>query len=303
MSDIFEQLEEGAAKSSKTAEHIEVGISMLPKLPRDAGDRNRTSPFAFTGNKFEFRAVGSSQSVAGPNTVLNTIVAEALDEIATKLEAAIQGGTDLNSALQELLPKLVGEFKPILFDGDNYADEWTEEAERRGLPNLRSTIDCVPLATSPEAVALFTKYRVYSERELVSRKEILLENYATTIAIEAETASLMATTMILPAALKYQADVATAVTSAKAAGVEDAVQLELLTELVGATSALRTAAKALDAAIADGGDEGAFAHAKYMHDTVIPAMSEVRRWGDALEALVSDNYWPLPTYREMLFIR
>ena len=303
LSDIFEQLEEGVAKSSKTAEHIAVGVSMLPKLPRDAGDRNRTSPFAFTGNKFEFRAVGSSQSVAGPNTVLNTIAAEALDEIATKLEAAVKGGEDLNSALQKLLPELIAEFKPILFDGDNYAAEWTEEAERRGLPNLRSTIDCVPLATSPEAVELFTKYGVYSERELVSRKEILLENYATTIAIEAETASLIATTMILPAALRYQTDVAAAVNGAKAAGVEDGVQLDMLKELVGATSALRTSALALDAAIVEEADEGVFAHAKYMHDTIIPAMLEVRKWGDALEVLVSDNYWPLPTYREMLFIR
>jgi len=303
LSDIFAQLEAGVAKSSKKAEHIKVGISMLPKLPRDAGDRNRTSPFAFTGNKFEFRAVGSSQSVAGPNTVLNTIVAEALDEIATKLETAVKGGEDLNSALQELLPKLIREFKPVLFDGDNYAEEWMEEAERRGLPNLRSTIDCVPLATSPEAVELFTQYGVYSERELVSRKEILLENYATTIGIEAQTSSLIANTMILPAALRYQADVATAINAAKAAGVENAAQMELLTELVEAASALQKAAKALDEAIADEADEGVFAHAKYMHDTVIPAMNELRAWGDTLELLVCDSYWPLPTYREMLFIR
>jgi len=303
LSDVFAQLEAGGASSSKAADAIKVGVSMLPHVPRDAGDRNRTSPFAFTGNKFEFRAVGSSQSVAGANTVLNAIVAESLDVMASTLEAAVAEGKDLNAATQELLAEEIKAFKPVLFDGDNYCDAWKAEAERRGLPNLVSTVDCVPLATAPETVALFEKYGVYSERELHSRQEILLEHYATSIAIEAQTLSMMAHTMVIPAALKYQADVAAAVNNAKAAGVEDAVQADLLREVVQAASALRSAAVALDEAAGNGDAEGALADAVHKHDVVIPAMNEVRKWADRLELLVDDSYWPLPTYREMLFIR
>ncbi|MCP4375732.1 MAG: glutamine synthetase type III [bacterium] len=303
LSDVFAQLEAGHAKSSKTAESIEVGVSMLPKLPRDAGDRNRTSPFAFTGNKFEFRAVGSSQNVSGCNTVLNTAIAESLDFAATRLEADIAGGKDLNVAVQELLTEMIAEFKPVLFDGDNYAKQWHEEAEKRGLPNLRSTVDCVPTVTTPESIELFGKYNVFSERELHSRQEILLENYATTISIEAETSSMMAHTMILPAAIKYQTDVAAAVNSAKAAGVEDTAQLALLKEIVATSGAFRQAAVDLDAAKNAEASEDALDCAKYQHDTVIPAMNKLRELGDKLELLTDSNYWQLPTYGEMLFIR
>ena len=304
LSDVFEQLEGGGACSSKSAEPIEIGLSALPKLPRDAGDRNRTSPFAFTGNKFEFRAVGSSQNVAGPNTVLNTIVAESLDFVATKLEAAVAAGEDLNAATQEVLTEMVKEFKPVLFDGDNYSDDWKAEAARRGLPNYESTVDCVPLATSPEAIDLFGRYGVYSERELHSRREILLENYATTVGIEAKTASIMAHTMILPAGLRYQADVAAAVNGAKAAGLEDPAQTELLTELVKTVSEFRRAAGALDEAARciPAGDD-ALASARYCRERVLPAMETLRALGDKLELMVDDGYWPLPMYREMLFIR
>ena len=303
LSDVFAQLEAGPAESSKTADSIEVGVSMLPKLPRDAGDRNRTSPFAFTGNKFEFRAIGSSQNVSGANTVLNAAVAESLDFAATRLEADLAAGKDLNVAVQELLTEMIAEFKPVLFDGDNYSAEWHAEAERRGLPNLRSTVDCVPLATSTESIELFGKYKVYSQRELHSRQEILLENYATKISIEAETASMIAHTMILPAALRYQADVANAVNSAKTAGLEDAAQLALLEDIVTTSSAFRKAALALDAAKGADAPEDTLACAKYQHDTIIPAMEKLRELGDKLETLVDSNYWPLPTYGEMLFIR
>lgn len=303
LADVFEQLESGSANSSKAADHIEIGVSMLPKLPRDAGDRNRTSPFAFTGNKFEFRAVGSSQNVSGPNTILNTIVAESLEYIVTKLEQVVENGKDLNSAIQELLSEMAGEFKPILFGGDNYAEAWTKEAAKRGLPNLKGTVDCASLWTDKETIDLFTKYNVYSERELHSRQEIMLEKYATVIAIEANMASVMAHTMILPAALRYQADVAEAINNAKTAGIEDSTQMELLKELVEAISNARKAAVALDQAIAADTDGGAMQEATYQYKTVIPAMEELREWGDKLELLVSDNYWPLPTYREMLFIR
>ena len=303
LSDVFDQIEAGGANSSKSADAIEVGVSMLPKLPRDAGDRNRTSPFAFTGNKFEFRAVGSSQSVAGANTVLNATVAESLDHMATTLEKAVAEGKELNAAVQDMLAEEIKAFKPILFDGDNYTDQWKAEARRRGLPNLATTVDCVPLATAPETIELFGKYGVYSERELHSRREILLENYATTIAIEAQTLSMMAHTMILPAALKYQSDVAAAINNAKAAGVKDPVQMELLKEVVAGVSALRSAAVALDKATENENADDALAEATYQRDAIIPAMNEVRKWADKLELLVDDGYWPLPTYREMLFIR
>ncbi|MDP6045131.1 MAG: glutamine synthetase III [Phycisphaerae bacterium] len=303
LSDVFGQIEAGTASSSKTAESIEVGVSMLPKLPRDAGDRNRTSPFAFTGNKFEFRAVGSSQNVSGANTVLNAAIAESLDFAATRLETDLAAGKDLNVAVQELLTEMIAEFKPVLFDGDNYSEEWHAEAERRGLLNLRSTVDCVPLVTSPESIELFGKYGVYSERELHSRQEILLENYATNISIEAETTSMMAHTMILPAALKYQAQVADAVNSAKAAGVEDAALLGLLQEVVSTAGAFRQAAIDLDAAKGAEASDDALVFAKYQHDTVIPAMLKLRELGDKLETLVDSSCWTLPTYAEMLFLR
>jgi len=303
LADVFGQLEKGGAKSSKDGGHIAVGVSMLPRLPRDAGDRNRTSPFAFTGNKFEFRAVGSSQSIAGPNTVLNTIVAESLDYVATRLEAAVKGKKDLNKATQALLSELTAEFKPVLFDGDNYSAKWHEEAQRRGLPNLRTSVDVIPLATSKESVDLFTKYKVYSKRELVSRQEIMLENYCKTINIEALTASTIAHTMILPACLRYQAEVAGAVCSARSVGLEDDQESGLLRELVDGASALREAAVALDDAIAQQPHGDLLKHATYQRDVLLEAMSSIRKCADKMELLVADNYWPLPKYREMLFVR
>ncbi|HMB06257.1 MAG TPA: glutamine synthetase III [Isosphaeraceae bacterium] len=177
LQDIVDQIEKGGARSTKAGGTLQIGVSVLPTLPRDAGDRNRTSPFAFTGNKFEFRAVGSSQSIAGPNVVLNTIVAEAIDDMVTPLEGAVSAGKDLHAEIQMLLPKVVAESKHVLFNCDNYAESWHQEAERRGLPNRRSTVDSLPDLIAPKSVAMFGKYGVFSERELHSRYEILLENY------------------------------------------------------------------------------------------------------------------------------
>src|ERR1700720_162376 len=176
LTDIFDQIEKGGAKSTKQGGLLDTGVMVLPKLPRDAGDRNRTSPFAFTGNKFEFRAVSSSQSISGPNTVLNTIVAESLDFVATNLEKAVQSGKELNKAIQDLLPGIIAESKKVIFNGDNYTEEWHKEAERRGLPNLKNTIEALPVIVRKDTVDLFTKYKVYSERELHSRLAILSEN-------------------------------------------------------------------------------------------------------------------------------
>ncbi len=303
LSDIFGQIETGAAVSSKSGGHIEVGVSVLPKLPRDAGDRNRTSPFAFTGNKFEFRAVGAAQSIAGPTTVLNAIVAESLDHIATSLEKTAGKGRDLNKAVQELLSELAREFKPVLFEGDNYSAEWHAEAGRRGLPNLKTSVEAMPPAASKEAVELFTKYKVYTKRELHSRRDIMLEGYCKVIRIEAQTAVLIADTMILPAGLKYQDEVARAIKNARAAGVEDVAQRELLGELVETNGEFRRAARALEKALADPPNGELLAQARHHRDRLLPLMAELRLLGDKLETLVDDALWPLPTYREMLFVR
>ncbi len=302
--DIMEQIESGGAKSSKTGGEIAIGVSTLPKLPRDAGDRNRTSPFAFTGNKFEFRAVGSSQSISGPNTVLNTIVAESLDEIASRLEKQLDNGAaDLNEALQVVLPELVKEFKPVLFEGDNYSEEWHAEAQKRGLVNLPTSVDAIPLATAEESVKLFTKYKVYTERELHSRQEILLENYATAIHIEAETLSMMVNTMVIPAAIRHQKDLAEAMLAAKQLGVEDKRLSAMLTELAATIGDVRDASAALREAIEGEPEDDTLKHATYQRDTLLPAMNELRGLADKLEGTVDDAYWPLPSYREMLFVR
>ncbi|MGD0542529.1 MAG: glutamine synthetase type III, partial [Tepidisphaeraceae bacterium] len=303
LTDIFEQIEKGPAKSSKQGGLFETGVSILPKLPRDAGDRNRTSPFAFTGNKFEFRAVGSSANVSGANTVLNTIVAESLDFIATKLEADVKSGKDLIKAVQELLPSIIKESKRVLFNGNGYAEEWHAEAEKRGLPNLKSTIDALPVVIRKDTIDLFTKYKVYSEKELTSRFNILSEAYVKAVNIEALTAAMMAKTYILPAALRFQKEVGESVAAAKAAGAGTPAGIELLSTVISGINDLTRAIGVLDKALAHHGDGDAFAHAKHMRSAVLPAMAELRKISDKLETILPDDLWPLPTYREMLFIK
>jgi glutamine synthetase len=303
LQDVMDQLEAGALKSTKQGGFMEVGVSVLPKLPRDAGDRNRTSPFAFTGNKFEFRAVGSSFSIAGPNTVLNTIVAESLDFIASRLEADVKAGKSLNKAIQDLLPGILRESKKVVFNGDGYTEEWHKEAEKRGLPNLRSTTDSIPVIVRKDSIDLFTKYKVYTEKELVSRYNIFSEKYVKEVTIEADMTANMARTMIVPAAVRYQTEVANAVVATKQAGVDAQGQMELLRELTQILTAFQAATLTLEQAAHHHPDGELFAHAKYVKDHVIPAMAEARTLGDKLETLVADDLWPLPTYREMLFLK
>jgi glutamine synthetase len=303
LNDIIEQIEKGGAKSSKQGGQFETGVSILPKLPKEAGDRNRTSPFAFTGNKFEFRAVGSSMNIAGPNTILNAIVAESLDYVATNLEKAVAGGKDLTKAIQELLPGIIKEHKKVVYNGDNYTDEWHKEAEKRGLPNIKNTVDCLPVINKKEIVELLSKYKVYTERELQSRFHILSENYVKTVNIEGQLMVYMAKTLILPAALRYQGEVAQAVTATKAAGVENSAQAELLKSLTATIGDFQKATATLEKALGHHAEGDAYSHAKHMRDQVIPAMTELRKQGDKLETTVADDLWPLPTYREMLFIR
>jgi glutamine synthetase len=303
LNDIFEQLEKGPATSSKRGGVFETGVSVLPKLPKEAGDRNRTSPFAFTGNKFEFRAVGASQNIAVPNTVLNTIVAESLDVIATRLEADVQAGKELNKAIGDLLPGIIKESKKVIFNGDNYSDEWHKEAERRGLPNLRNTVDCLPVGLKKETVELLTKYKVYTEKELVSRHNIQAEAYIKTVTIEANMMLTMARTMILPAALRYQQQVGESINAAKAAGAQQPAGLDTFNALVATINDFQRAISTLEKAVSHHAAGSAVSHAAHSRDQVLPAMAELRKHGDKLETMIADDLWPLPTYREMLFIK
>jgi glutamine synthetase len=303
LADIMEQLEKGKPQTTKQGGFMEIGVSVLPPLPRDAGDRNRTSPFAFTGNKFEFRAVGSSQSVSGANSVLNTIVAESLDYIATNLEKAVAGGKNLNAAIQDLLPGILKESKKVLFNGDGYSEAWHKEAEKRGLPNLKNTVDALPVIIRKDSVELFAKYKVYSERELQSRFVILCENYVKTVNIEGQLTLMMGRQQILPAAIRYLTEIASSVNATKAAGVDNSAQVDMLKTLSKTTSDFQAALTTLEKALGHHAEGEPIDHAKYYRDNVLTAMLTVRGLGDKLETLVADDLWPLPTYREMLFIK
>ena len=299
LSDVFDQIAKGGATSSKEKGRLQVGVDTLPVLPTDPGDRNRTSPFAFTGNRFEFRAPGSLQSIATPMVTINTIMAEALDYIATQLEAAVTAGTDFNEAVQTLLAEIVTNHGSVVFGGNGYSDEWQEEAAARGLPNLRTTMDALPELISEDAMALFEKYSVFSHREMHSRYEIGLEQYTRSIGVEARSTYEIGTTAILPASIRYQTEVALNIGAIKAAGVEaDTAPLAAVTEPL---SALRAALATLKAGL-DGWEGDAEAEAKYAYEVLVPAMGDVRKAADALEGIVADDLWPLPTYQEMLYI-
>jgi glutamine synthetase len=268
-----------------------LGTPVLPPLPMHGGDRNRTSPFAFTGNKFEFRALGSSMSLAFPNTVLNTIVAEAIDDLADKLEAQVKAGTDLDEALTAVVKEAYGDHKRVIFAGDNYSDEWHAEAESRGLKNLRTTPEALPEVLADTTVAAFEKYEVLSHRELDSRYEVWLEQYIMRANIEAETAAMIAKTMLLPAALRHVALI-------DAAGMD-----ELAAEARSLTSSFVDAIGELEAANSyPDGVEG-MELAEYARDSQLTAMARVREVGDELEKIVADDLWPLPKYSEILFIK
>ncbi len=291
---VFAAIESGKAQQSKPGSFLGLGTPVLPALPLHGGDRNRTSPFAFTGNKFEFRALGSSQSLALPNTVLNTIVAEAIDDLAGKLKTALKGTSgNLEKAVARVVKESWAQNKRIVFDGDNYAPEWHAEAKKRGLYNLRSTPDALPWLVDKGTVALFKKYKVLSKRELESRHEVFLEQYAVKINIESETAAAIARTEILPAAVRYLNEL-------KVTGLDDLTgEIEpLIKELHYAILKLE------DVNLKENQDDSnAVKWAAYMHDRVIPAMDDVRDVADRLEALVADDLWPLPKYSEMLFIK
>jgi len=303
LTDIFEQIENGGAKSTRQGGLLETGVSVLPKLTRDAGDRNRTSPFAFTGNKFEFRAVSSNQNIAFPTIALNVAVTEALDHIATTLESELAKGTPLAAAVGSLLGQLAAENKRIVFNGNGYSAEWQREAEQRGLLNLRNTVDALPQLVQPEVIATFEKYRVLNARELRARYDVNLEAYSKTINVEAQLMVLMANRYILPAALDYQRAVAENVAAVKQAGLPATGGLKTLEGLSGLVDAFRVRADALADLLEHANGGAPEDHARYFRDKVIPAMSALRETGDRLEIVVPSDQWPLPTYREMLFIK
>jgi glutamine synthetase len=300
LADIFAQIAKGPAKSSKGKGKMTIGVDTLPVLPTDPGDRNRTSPFAFTGNRFEFRAPGSLQTVAAPMTTINTIMADSLDYIATKLEAAVADGTDFDAAVQAVLTEIINEHGTVVFNGDGYSAEWPVEAEKRGLANLRTTLDALPELITEPAMALFEKYKVFNHREMHSRYEIGLEQYTLTIGVEARLTLEVGGTAILPAAIRYQTELAQNIAALKAADVEgDPSALHALSAQV---TALRSGLLELKAALAVDPGHEALAEAEHARDALLPAMAAVRAAADALEELVADDLWPLPTYQEMLFI-
>ena len=304
LTDIFQQIEKaGSAKSTKPGGILDIGVSVLPKLPRDAGDRNRTSPFAFTGNKFEFRAVSANQSIAFPNVSLNVAVAESLDYCATELEKSLKGGKKLQAAVKDLLSKIIKENKQIIFNGNNYADEWQKDAAKRGLLNHKTSVDAYGEVLKPDVVNAFEKYGVLNERELKARYEVALEQYVKTLNIEGQLMVLMANRYILPVAYKYQGQVAESVAAVKAAGGTSKEGKKTLDQIVKLTDDFKQKADKLQELLEHEGGGGADKHAKFFRDKVVPAMESLRETGDSLESIVPHDTWPLPTYREMLFIK
>jgi len=300
LTDIFEQLAKGSAKSSRQGGELKLGVSTLPPLPKDCTDRNRTSPFAFTGNKFEFRMVGSTQSVSGPSFVLNTMVADVLSDIADELEKA----DDARATAQKILQKIAIEHAKIVFNGDNYASEWVTEAESRGLPNIRSTVESLKSILSKENLDLFSKHGVLSEHELKARTEVLLEAYSMQINIEAETMLNMAKRQILPSCCVYSTQLGNAVAAVSAAGVGAETQTKMLKHVCGLVATLEQQTEALEKVTAKAASvEDSEAQAESYRDDVVPVMAAVRAAADELEMVVDAKLWPLPVYAEMLFVR
>jgi glutamine synthetase len=299
LADVFEQIAKGAATSSKGKGTMIIGVDTLPHLPTDPGDRNRTSPFAFTGNRFEFRAPGSGQTVAVPMVMINTIMADSLDYMATVLETAVADGEDFDKAVQTLLTEIITEHGAVVFNGDGYSDNWQIEAAERGLPNLKTTLDALPELIKPESLALFEKYKVFNDREMHSRYEVMLEQYALTVHVEAKLTLELGSTVVLPAAMRYQTEVAQNVASLKKAGMEPSTALleDVSAPIADLVSSLADLKKGLE----DHTGTSAMDEASHAQ-SLLPAMEAVRTAADTLEGVVADDLWPLPTYQEMLYI-
>ena len=300
LTDIFDQLASGPAKSSKNGGILKLGASSLPPLPKDSTDRNRTSPFAFTGNKFEFRMVGSSQSTAGPTFTLNTIVADVLMEIADELEKA----KDIRAAAMKILHRIANDHNRIVFNGDNYSEDWVKEAARRGLPNFRSTVESLSTILEKEHVALYQRHSILTSAELHARVEIFFENYSKAIMIEAKTMLTMAKRQIMSAAVQYLGRLASSLAAVQSAGASSSTLAGKVEKVDGLLKSLAEAIDALETVTAkavstSGAEKKAFA----CHDHVVEAMKKLRSAADTLETVVDADLWPLPTYAEMLFLK
>jgi glutamine synthetase len=301
LTDIFEQIKKGTCNGCKTKGELRVGVDTLPPLPMDAGDRNRTSPFAFTGNRFEFRAVGSNLSIAGPLVSLNAVLTESLDYIATKLEAMdLSTPEAFKDAVLGIIKEIITEHGDIIFNGNGYSQEWQEEAAKRGLPNLKTAVDALPVLTSAPVVEMFTKYGIFSERELASRQEVYLEQYGQHLVTEGLLTVKMAKTMILPAAVRYMRELADTCASLKSVGMD--YEMAVLEDVTEKMRSLKKSAGELEVLL-EKEIEDPLEKARYMRDEIIPAMLKVRECADSLEDVVADDLWPLPTYQEMLFIK
>ncbi len=295
---VINALESGKPYVSNTAE-FDIGVDALPNFKKDTTDRNRTSPFAFTGNKFEFRMLGSADSISCTNTILNTIVAEELCQFADELEQA----EDFDKALKSLLVRTIREHKAIIFNGNGYSDEWLAEAEKRGLPNLVSTVDCVPEYTNPEYVALFEKFKVYSRVEIESRTEILLQNYTKVITIEALTMIDMTRKQILPAGMKINKDACDAALSKKALELDASYELGYATKISALVSGIAEAVQKLEEATCAAQEiQNAEAAAKFCRASIFTSMQALRKLVDELETISPDTDWPLPSYTDLLFM-
>ncbi len=301
LTDVFAQIAAGGATSSKERGTIQIGVDTLPVLPTDPGDRNRTSPFAFTGNRFEFRAPGSLQSIAGPMTMINAILADSLDAIATRIEGLLAKGSAFNDAVQTVLAEVIRDHEAVIFNGDGYADAWQEEAAERGLPNLKTTPDALDQLISPEAIDLFGRYGILSEPEAHSRYEIALEQYVLTIDVEAAAVLKMASTAVLPAAVRFQTELASNAAALRSVGLE--ADLSLLEQVSACLRDLAAGIEVLTVATTSDDHESEAGRATHARDVLLPAMAEIRAAADRLEVLVADDLWPLPTYQEMLFVR
>ncbi len=300
LQNVLDAIENDTAVTANSDKTFEIGVDALPNFPKDATDRNRTSPFAFTGNKFEFRMLGSADSISCTNVMMNTIVAQVLSEFADELEKA----DDFKSALKALLKKTIKEHKRVIFNGNGYSDEWIAEAEKRGLPNLVSTVDALPHYVDEKYVAMFEKFKVYSKTEITSRMDILLENYSKVINIEALTMLDMAKKSILPAAIEYTKEVCDTVASMKAAGVDAALEVSIANKLSGLTVSLSKAIDNLDAKRIASKDyeDDVLKLARYYRDEIFADMQSLRAVADELEMCIPEKNWPFPTYTDLLFM-
>jgi glutamine synthetase len=301
LEDVFGQISQGEITGSKGKGVMNIGVDTLPMLPTDAGDRNRTSPFAFTGNRFEFRAVGSGQSVAGPLVAMNTVLADSLNWIGDKLEAELGKGTELNTAIQTILKEVMDEHGAVIFNGNGYSEEWHKLAAERGLANLRTSADALPVLKEAYIEELFSKLGVLSPVELASRYETYAEQYVLSIEVEAKLVIDIAKTSIYPAALRYLSDLANTTLSLKEIGLD--LEIENIEKVASLAKSMMEKVSKLTLALGNHDFASVEEHMQYLVNVIRPLMDEVRGFADALEGEVADDLWPLPTYQEMLFIK